>query len=175
MAMLMNRPHNMLDIYKLLPEGTPVQLINNSFHMSPAPLFQHFQIVKDIFMQLNDYVVANNLGIVAFAPVDVYLGNVNALQPDVFFISKERSEIIQQDGVHKAPDIVVEVLSPGNRNDDLLKKKEIYETFAVKEYFIVEPADKAVITYFLKENYFAEQMKTKGKLVSELLKKTFEF
>jgi len=102
--MLMNRPKNMLDIYKLLPEGTPIQLINDRFYTSPAPLLQHFTIVKDIFVKLNEHVTAQALGIVAFAPVDVFLGYTNALQPDIFFISNEQNEIIKPDGIHGAPE-----------------------------------------------------------------------
>jgi Uma2 family endonuclease len=165
----------MLDVYRLLPEGTPIQLINNRFYMSPAPLFHHFVIVKNIFIRLNEHAVANNLGIIAFAPVDVYLENTNALQPDIFFISDKNTEIIKQDGIHGAPDLIVEVLSPSNKNDDIVKKKEVYEFFGVKEYFIVEPSDKTGITYYLKETGFVEQKKTKGKLASKILKKTFVF
>ena len=173
MSVLMNRPKNMVDVYKLLPEG--IELINNRFYMSPAPLFQHFTIVKEIFIQLNEYITANNLGMLAFALVDVFLGNTNALQPDIFFVSNEQNEIITQDGIHGPPDLIIEVLSPGNKNDDLVKKKELYEAFGVKEYFIVEPSDKAVITYYLKQSAFVEQKKTKAKIVSKILKKTFTF
>ena len=103
MSVLMNRPKNMLDVYKLLPEGTPIQLINNEFYMSPALLFHLFEIVKNIFIQLNDHIITNKLGTVAFAPVDVYLGNTNAVQPDIMFIHKDRLDIIHPDGIYGAP------------------------------------------------------------------------
>ena len=165
----------MLDVYKLLPEGTPIQLINDRFYMSPAPNIPHFEIVDTLTAQLRDFVTKNNLGKIFFAPVDVYLGRKNALQPDIMFIQNDRLDIIHSDGIYGAPDIIVEVLSPSNKNDDLVKKKDVYETFGVKEYFIVDPSDKAVITYYLKEKSFVEQKKSKGKLTSKILKKTFAF
>ena len=175
MSVLMNRPKNMLDVYKLLPEGTPIQLINDRFYMSPAPLFNHFEIVDAIVDLFKSEVKKQNIGKVIFAPVDIYLGTKNALQPDIMFIENDRLDIIHADGIYGAPDIIVEVLSPSNKNDDLIKKKEVYEAFGVKEYFIVDPSDKAVITYYLKEKSFVEQKKSKGKLTSKILKKTFAF
>ena len=46
----------MMDVYKLLPEGTPIQLINNNFYMSPAPLYIYFAVAKEIFKKLDRYV-----------------------------------------------------------------------------------------------------------------------
>ncbi|HRI20335.1 MAG TPA: Uma2 family endonuclease [Panacibacter sp.] len=175
MALLMQRPENLMDVYKLLPEGTPIQLINNRFYMSPAPVFKHFETVDAVVEALKTEVKKKGNGRVVFAPVDVYLGSKNALQPDIMFIHKNNLDIIKENGIHGTPDIIIEVLSPGNKNDDLVKKKEVYEAFGVKEYFIAEPSDKAVITYYLKNGIFEEQKKYKGKLVSKILKKTILF
>lgn len=175
MALLMKRPENLLEVYKLLPEGTPIQLINNRFYMSPAPLFKHFETVDSIVEALKDEVKKNSIGKVVFAPVDVYLGSKNAFQPDIMFIHKNNFDIIKEDGIHGAPDMVIEVLSPGNRNDDIVKKKDVYGSFGVKEYFIVDPFDKAVITYYLKNGAFEEQKKYTGKLASKILRKTISF
>lgn len=143
--------------------------------MSRALLFQHFEMVDSIVEILKSEVKKQNIGKVVFAPVDVYLGTRNAVQPDVMFIQNEHLDIIKKDGIYGAPDIVIEVLSPGNKNDDLVKKKDVYETFGVKEYFIVDPADKSIITYYLKDGTYAEQKKQKGKLASKILKKTLTF
>jgi Uma2 family endonuclease len=143
--------------------------------MSPAPRFTHFDVVKKIFKQLEELVTNHNLGIVAFAPVDVYLGNNNAVQPDVFFVANENTHCIKDDGVHGAPDIIVEVLSPGNKNDDLIKKKHQYEKYGVKEYFIVDADDKTVVTYYLKSNKYVLQKSVKGKLKTKLLNTVFTF
>jgi Uma2 family endonuclease len=175
MEKVLSRPQSMLDVYKLLPEGTPIQLINNRLYMSPAPRFIHFDVVKKIFKQLEEIVTNNNLGIVAFAPVDVYLGVNNAVQPDVFFIANENAHCIKDDGVHGAPDIIVEVLSPGNKNNDLIKKKHQYEKYRVKEYFIVDADDKTVVTYYLKNNKYVLQKSVKGKLKTKLLNTVFTF
>lgn len=175
MGKVLSRPQTMLEVYKLLPEGTPIQLINNHLYMSPAPRFTHFDVVKKLFKQFEANATDNNSGVVAFAPIDVFLGDSNAVQPDLFFIAKQNTHLIKDDGVHGAPDIIVEVLSPANKNDDLVKKKVQYEKFGVKEYFIVDADDKTVITYYLKNKKYELQKSAKGKLKSKLLNSVFTF
>jgi Uma2 family endonuclease len=163
----------MVDVYRLLPEGTPIQVIENQFYMSPAPNVPHFRIVDSLSDKLRKIVKENGLGEVFFAPVDVFLGDANAVQPDVFYISHENAGMIHKEAIFGAPDLIIEVLSPENQNADLVKKKAIYEEFGVKEYFIVDPSDKDVIkdviTYYLEGQKFIEQTSQKGKLKSKLL------
>jgi Uma2 family endonuclease len=175
MSVLMQKPKTLVDVYRLLPEGTPIQVIQNQFYMSPSPRFDHFSVSREIFRNLDTYVTQNDLGEVIYAPVDVYLGNSNAVQPDVFFISNRNKHFIKEDGVYGAPDLIIEVLSPSNRNTDLTKKKAVYEQFGVIEYFIVDPADKSVLSYYLKDGKYADPKKQKAKFTSKQLGKTFSF
>jgi len=175
MSVLMQKPKTLVDIYRLLPEGTPIQVINNQFYMSPSPRFDHFAVAKEIFVALNAYATAENLGEVIYAPVVVFLGDKSAIQPDIFFISNANQDLIREDGVYGAPDLVVEVLSPSNRNTDLVKKKVLYEQFGVKEYFVVEPSDKTVLSFYLKDGKYTQPKKQKAKFTSKQLNKTFSF
>jgi len=175
MSELLKRPETMVDVYRLLPEGTPIQVINNEFYMSPAPDFSHFNIVDSIVDNLKKAMAKKNSGRVVFAPVDVFLGDKNVVQPDIFYILKENFFKIKEDGIYGAPDIIIEVLSPGNKNADLVKKKAVYEEFGVKEYFIIDPADKGVITYYLENEKYIGQTSQKEKLVSKLLNAEINF
>ena len=175
MSVLMKKPETLVDVYRLLPEGTPIQVINNQFCMSPSPNFQHFDALDKITDALKDEVRKQNAGRVLFAPLDVFLGTTNAVQPDIFFISNNNLHLIKEDGIYGAPDIIIEVLSPRNKNADLIKKKAIYEQFGVQEYFIVEPSDKFVLSYYLKDGKYTEPKKQKAKFTSKILRKTFSF
>jgi len=73
------------------------------------------------------------------------------LQPDIVFISKQRQEIIKDDGIHGAPDMVIEILSPSTAYYDIRKKYRIYEQSRVKEYWIVDPDMKSAELYSLSE------------------------
>ena len=63
-------------------------------------------------------------------------------------------EILQDDGIHGAPDLIVEVLSPSTAKRDRGYKKDLYERSGVKEYWIVDPMNKAIETYLLKNGKF---------------------
>lgn len=110
------------------------------------------------------------------APVDVFLDERNVVQPDILTIMAERMTILTDEGQIKgAPDFIIEVLSPGNKKHDTEKKKTLYEKFGVKEYFIVDPDNKEVITYYAANKKFVKQASVKGKVKSKLLKKVFSF
>jgi Uma2 family endonuclease len=76
--------------------------------------------------------------------LDVVLSDGDVLQPDLLFIARERESIIGPARVEGAPDLVVEILSPGTAYDDLRRKYRIYERSGVREYWIVDPMAKRV-------------------------------
>ena len=76
--------------------------------------------------------------------MDVIFDKWNVCQPDLLFVSNERASIITPSAVCGAPDMVMELLSPSNSYYDLTKKKELYERFGVKEYWIVDPTEHSI-------------------------------
>ncbi len=130
--------------YQKLPEGAPYQLIGGELVMSPAPTLQHQRIIGKIFTLLTEYVNKKQLGEIFISPVDVYLDTENTFQPDIVFVSKERAAIMDEQKINGAPDLVVEILSPSTAYYDLKKKKEMYEKYGVKEYWIVDPMEKTI-------------------------------
>jgi Uma2 family endonuclease len=173
--MIQAPPRTMLEVFESLPEGTLCQLINNIIIMSPSPAYEHQQIAKLIFRQLDKYVDSNKLGEAYFAPFDVYLGKRNVYQPDILFISKERMNIIKDGKIKGAPDLIIEILSPSTAKFDIEDKKAVYEQYGVKEYWIVEPESKAVSGFTLTNQEYSELESTKGTIQSALLNLTISF
>lgn len=163
-----------MEVYETLPEDTPAAVINNVLYISPVPTFEHQRLLSRLHTFMNIYVMENDLGECVFSPVDVYLGHNNAVQPDIVFIAKENLSIVRGGKVKGPPDLIVEALS-GNKKHDLQLKKQLYETFGVKEYFIVNPADKEVITYYLDGKKSVLQESKKSRIKSKLLRKTISF
>lgn len=161
-------PRTILEVWESLPEGTLAQIINNHLVMSPAPKSQHQQVLKKIFLQLNNYVEANNLGEVLFAPVDVYLDEENIYQPDILFIANDHLHIIE-DSIKGAPDLIIEILSPGSERLDKVEKKNAYELHGVKEYWVINPSSKKVTGYQLMGNNYTEITSQNGVIVSAML------
>lgn len=84
--------------------------------------------------------------------VDLYLSETDRFIPDCMIVC-DRGKI-KSDGVHGAPDLVVEVLSFSTAKNDRLRKKNAYEKAGVREYWIVDPNNKTIEQYFLREGQF---------------------
>src|SRR3990167_3661381 len=99
--------------YCLLPEdGKQYELIDGELFMTPAPKPKHQEIVLRLATELDGFVRKNGLGKVFISPVDVILEQHTVLEPDVLFIRQQRLEIVKEEAIEGAPDLVVEVLSP---------------------------------------------------------------
>jgi len=162
-------PRTMLESFKSYPEGTLVQLINNQIIMPAAPLDIHQLVLGDIFLELTMFVKKNNLGQTRVALYDVFLSNRSVFQPDLCFIANENLHKIEKNGLHGAPDLVIELLSPGTSKYELDDKKDAYERFEVKEYFIVEPATKRTEHFWLVNGEFEKQDSTVAIINSKLI------
>lgn len=143
MPTVKEKPHTVRD-YKLLPEGAPYQLIEGELIMTPAPNPLHQIISGNLFKKISGFIEGRKAGTVIYSPVDVYIDDENVFQPDLVFISKERREIIKEDGIHGAPDLVIEILSPSTAYYDMKKKFRVYERRGVKEYWIVDPGMRGI-------------------------------
>ena len=174
--MLKAPTRTLLEVYKSLPEGTLAELVNNQLVVEPAPDYYHQDIVTELIRTLSNYVVENSLGKVIVSPVDVHFDERNAFQPDIIFIAAGRLPLLIRKGrVYGAPDLVIEVLSPGTQKKDKQKKKPVYEKYGVKEYWLVHPHTKAATGYCLKDGVFIEMASRPGIISSLLLNTSIRF
>ena len=146
------------DDYRNLPDdGKQHQIIGGELYMTPAPTPYHQEISLNLAFILNKYVKQHNLGNIYTAPIDVVLSMTDVVQPDLVYVAKERLNIITKKNIVDAPDLVVEVLSDNTETIDRQKKMVLYEKHGVKEYWIVDPSEKAIEQYVLKEKTFQQQ------------------
>jgi Uma2 family endonuclease len=105
----------------------------------PAPFFSHQTVALNVARSIADYTEPRFLGRVAMAPVDVVLDRERALvlQPDVLFVATARLGIVRNQ-VWGAPDLVVEVLSPGTEHRDRTEKLGWYRQYGVRECWLVD-------------------------------------
>lgn len=167
-------PRTIMEVFKMLPEGTLAEIINGSIFMSPSPTTRHQAILRQLTFGIVDFLKRNKKeGEVFFSPYDVYLDeHANAVQPDIVFVSAENKSIIKEDAIHGIPDMLLEVLSPSNSDHDLISKKDLYEKFGVPEYWIVNPETKETVGFFLKEGKYRESGRYVGKICSVILDNT---
>jgi Uma2 family endonuclease len=169
-------PVTALDVFRILPEGTRAEVINNVLYMSPSPLYSHQSIVTDLAITIGAGVKENKLGIFLVSPFDVYLeDHISAVQPDLLFISNKNKGILKEDGyAHGAPDLIIEILS-SNEKRDITIKKDLYEKAGVKEYFIIDPKTKMTEAFVLKGKKYQHVYSRKKYFQSALLKQEFRF
>lgn len=128
------------------------------FAMSPAPSLRHQVIAREVIFELRDYFKDHSCQLF-FAPFDVRLpikdANIadkkvyNVVQPDLCLICDKSK--LDKKGCIGAPDLIVEILSPGNSKKEMLNKFQLYEEAGVREYWIVEPQNETVFVYYLNE------------------------
>lgn len=144
-----------LEDYLALPETMiPMELIDgvvvyphwNEENMSPIPRPTHQLIVLETAILLHR-LIPN--GQVVIAPMDVVIGE-KTVQPDVFWVSADGDCKVTDTHFTGAPDLVVEVLSPGNVAHDRVTKFNLYEAEGVREYWIVDP-DEDYVEAFSRE------------------------
>ena len=157
--------------YAQLPEGAPYELIDGQLVMSPSPTTTHQRLVFQIARALGDHSDERSSGNVFISPIDVYLSDTDTVQPDVLFIAIDRRDIIEEQRIHGAPDLVVEVFSPSTTHRDVGVKKRLYETHGVREYWTVDPETHAVEVHVNTEHGFDQHARVveSGTVSSALL------
>ncbi|MBU6401316.1 MAG: Uma2 family endonuclease [Verrucomicrobia bacterium] len=139
--------------YMAMREGPPYyQVVEGDLVMSPSPETYHQDIAGNIYFLIRSYLDRHAVGTVLFAPLDLFLDDVDVYQPDSMFVSTARRSIITDHGLEGAPDLVVEVLSPGTARLDQGAKRTIYARAGVRELWLVDPRTKTVAVFRLPEN-----------------------
>lgn len=127
--------------------------------MIPAPNPLHQQLVHQIDGQLYNYLRGKPCK--AFpAPFDVRLPRkskddkdiLTVVQPDLCIICDASK--LDNKGCIGAPDIVIEILSPGNNRKELKNKYEAYEEAGVKEYWLIHPGEQTFLKYTATDEKF---------------------
>lgn len=139
--------------YRNMPETVQkMELIDGELIVPPAPIDAH--------QSTSLYGTAYLIQVVPegewrTSPSDVYIDDVNILQPDIFWVSPENTQCVIKDKYwHGAPDLVIEILSPATAKVDRGRKFEIYEQNGVREYWLVDPTAKFVEVYTRSEAGF---------------------
>ena len=121
--------------YRHTPDDKRYELLDGELIMAPAPRTAHQRTSRRMGTLLDTFVAENDLGEVFIAPYDVVLSETDVVQPDLLFVSKERSYIINEDNIRGAPDLVIEILSPSTAQRDRTLKRTLYALHGVPEYW----------------------------------------
>lgn len=138
-----------------LPESNqPGELWDGDLIMAPMPSFYHQDIAFRFARLLHDWVAERKLGKVIGVPIDMVLSPHRVPQPDVMFVFNDRLHIIER-SLKGPADLVAEIISPGGRTRDRIEKRDLYEQYGVKEYWIIDPEAQTVEVLSLQEGQYA--------------------
>lgn len=137
-----------------------VELIKGKIlKMSPAPSRKHQEISRNINRVLDQYFYGQKCKLY-YAPFDVRIPRQSSddkevftvVQPDLCVVCDESK--LDDKGCIGAPDLIVEILSPGNSKREMKDKFELYQESGVREYWIVDPNQESVLIYILKNGEY---------------------
>lgn len=120
------------------------EIIDGELYVAPSPRTRHQQVVVSIARILSSLALDHDLGEVFTGPLTVRLRDDRVTEPDVVFVRADRLEILDVQGAQGPPDLVVEILSPSNRDYDRSLKRKRYMASGVPELWIVDADEDTV-------------------------------
>lgn len=143
------------DDYARLPaDGKRYEIMNGFLLMSPSPTWSHQHAAFEVASYLRAHIKVTGLGEVIVAPFDVKLRPNIVVQPDVLVVLKEHFHRVTEKCIVGAPDLVVEVASPGTSTYDRNQKYQAYIEAGVPEYWIVDPEARTIEVLVLEDQRY---------------------
>ena len=137
-----------LEDYLALPDERRVELIDGVIYDMSAPTGYHQLIAGQLYSTLLSWIRGKKGSCMPFiSPVDVQLDcdDKTIVQPDVLIVCDR--DKLRKFGIYGAPDFILEILSPSTRLRDLTQKAAKYGEAGVREYWIIDPKKKVLLTY----------------------------
>lgn len=126
------------DLFALPDDGARYEIIDGELYEMPSPTWAHASVIAGLITLLIP--VVQRLGAQwRTAPLDVFFSGADPVQPDlIVLLPGSRARPVRR-GVEGPPDLLIEVLSPSNRSHDQVRKRALYASGGVREYWIVDP------------------------------------
>lgn len=141
--------------YCALPDdGLRYEILEGMLVAEPSPRTAHQRFSGNLFAALHGYIRGRRLGAVFAAPFEVILAEKSVVVPDLVFVTRERIGIITDRGVEGAPDLIVEILSPGTARRDRVAKLRLYARHGVRHYWLADPDARIVEAFELVEGAY---------------------
>lgn len=147
-----------LEQYENLPEGQHAEIFNGIIYDMGSPSQVHQELSRELSNILYNYIKRKKGTCQLFsAPFDVKLSDkpLTIVQPDIMIICDKNK--LDGKRCNGAPDFIIEIASPNNPADDYIRKLYYYQTYNVREYWIVDPKRKIVTVNYFEGNIVSVQ------------------
>ena len=162
------------DFYDFVTEDMKAEFINGEVVVHSPVANEHESVSSELYTLLNIHVSLNNLGRVTHEKLMISLTR-NDYEPDICFFKKEKAAKFKEgQKIFPAPDMVVEVLSRSTEKNDRGIKFSDYALHGIKEYWIIDPRQKNIEKYLLKNKaYQLDEKIHNGNIVTSTIIKGF--
>jgi len=139
------------EFFRRAPDDRKAELIDGVMIVTPPPLDIHERLQIFLLRFLGEFVEHFDLGEVRGSRTAVELEDDQTYEPDILFVARERVEIIKDEGVFGAPDLVIEILSASTASYDRGTKFRAYERAGVRELWLIDPYGPAGTEFYQRE------------------------
>lgn len=153
--------------YEALPDEPRCELLFGRLYVMSGPTLQHQATLQTIWLQLKRIAQASG-GRAYFAPLDVALADHSVVQPDAIYVSPERFGVLRR-RIEGAPDLLVEVLSPGTARRDRGEKLMLYAQTGIREYWILDHQVRQIEFLVNEAGRFVVALPEAGRYQSQIL------
>ncbi|OGO39854.1 MAG: hypothetical protein A2Z04_03335 [Chloroflexi bacterium RBG_16_57_9] len=150
------------EFFEVAPEDRKAELIDGVIVIPSLAHDPHENVQGFIFSVLRIYANSRDIGIVRGSRTALKLGiEYHAYEPDILFVSRERSDIVKEEGVFGAPDLVIEILSRGTKTLDRGLKRWVYAAAGVAELWLIDPDGEKRSRFYQRPSATAELVEVK--------------
>jgi Uma2 family endonuclease len=145
--MTVDLKHLTYDVSLAMPEMMArYSIIDGELVVAAASTLNHQRVVLRLALKLTPFVTERHLGGIFVAPVDTVIRRepLRTRQPDLLFVSQERRSIMSPQAIEGGPDLVIEILSPANTQQELQEKLQDYQAIGVRKAWIIAPEARTV-------------------------------
>jgi len=135
--------------YALFPESGSKQheIIDGEHYMTPSPTTKHQRVSRNMVWIIESFLRENRYGEILSAPFDVILSDNDIVVPDIVYVSQKNIHLLTEENIKGIPDLIIEILSPSHRKRDRILKRDLYEKYGVREYWLIDPDKEQVEIY----------------------------
>ena len=157
---------------ELRDDGNCYEIIDGVLYTTTAPSYFHQWIIIPLLNYVGIPLQKQGLAYAAIAPIGLLMPGCDPVQPDFVLVRQDNAGIIADRRIRGVPDLIAEVLSPGNPEQDTEIKRRAYARAGLPEYWIVRPTTRDVLVCRAPDaalgDYTATQLVGPGETLSAL-------
>ncbi|MCS7186480.1 MAG: Uma2 family endonuclease [Armatimonadetes bacterium] len=162
-----NRLLTFEEFVRMFGEDDDVELVDGMVVQRMAAKDIHEDLFRWLFILLGDFVDMKGLGVVRGSRTPVKITAHRGRLPDIVFVRSENAHIVQEDGIFGAPDLVIEIWSPGDKPSEMFAKEADYRSIGVSEIWLIDQSKKQVRVLSKRGERYEERVMRRGVLRSE--------